>query len=780
MFKKRAPKTPPLPDPTSRRKDAGNTSDGDAGSSSPTTITVSIPKDAFNSNPAATAASTTIPGVPTPALPAQGWNPSLKDPSSRALDSTGEGASPGVDVSSKVVLDASASPNSSTLTATSPPSLLSSSTSSPSIRSTSSGMMQNLTGLFAGPSGGNGGAQSNSKNSSKSNSRRGSPLVLAPGTPQTGSSPKQQLQQQQQQANVEAKLWNVESYDSPPMSPARYIPAIAGGIESSYSRTLSKSSMSFKARSGTIPGVTPGGGGGKGVTQRSGSASLVSDASTTTFTSNRPIQSPESNPSSQPTKGQQRPLWPSPRQPRPGNDTSEGSIQTSRVSETSGGGGMKFSGERSSSSSSALQSGFKKSKNITAKTGSSSNLPSYPPQRRPDRNLVGEYNYDQDDQYSDFGKDSDERKKQEHGKHGYIYGTDRGRGRPDSRMADMDESFPFSFTRPQRMLRRRLLFCMRRRVHPVIRLILLVFLAGSVCFTTFRLLFGDGSEAARRIKSFDYSEQQLRLRRILGEQGLEMDKERKRAPSVFDVEAQNYSIHQWALDSYDINQSKAVVRISEDYMLSKAFSTAMFPTRVLPFYFRASFRDENEDDDLHLDDDDFIIDRGSEDPQSSSWFATSRQPDPLLVTITTLITPDRYGVFLKLVKQYRGPISVATHIRKGEDQDARFDELHSFFRENPILRKYVDLHVIVDGIDYQLNMWRNVARMFARTDYFMMLDGFKDRLHHDPRNLELLASGAALVVPAFEYKLDKDPKNSKFFPDSKQDLLPLLEKGHVH
>lgn len=162
-------------------------------------------------------------------------------------------------------------------------------------------------------------------------------------------------------------------------------------------------------------------------------------------------------------------------------------------------------------------------------------------------------------------------------------------------------------------------------------------------------------------------------------------------------------------------------------MLSKAFSGAMYPTRIIPFYFRASFRDEDDDDDPHNEDHhgrQDPLDKGADtkaDPYTAEQ--TPVEVDPSHVTITTLITPDRYDVFLRLVKQYRGPISVATHIRKDEDQDAKFHELNEFFRENAILRKFVDLHVIVDAVDFQLNMWRNVARMFARTDYFMMLDG---------------------------------------------------------
>ncbi|KAG0381097.1 hypothetical protein BGX24_011504 [Mortierella sp. AD032] len=352
--------------------------------------------------------------------------------------------------------------------------------------------------------------------------------------------------------------------------------------------------------------------------------------------------------------------------------------------------------------------------------------------------------------------------------------------------------FPLLFSDPKRVLRARL-FCLRqnRRLHPLVRLVVFLFLAGSVCFTTIHLLFlgtepgGPGGliKAVELKKSFDLTEQQLRARMGRSNKGT------SRVLSPFDVEAQNYSIHQWAVDTYDIRNSRAIARVGEDYMLSKAFNGAMQPTRVIPFYFKASFRDEDDDDDQPMDDH-LGTQSSSSDTGPGSGTGGSQEPvklDSSLVTITTLITPNRYGVFLKLVQQYRGPISVATHIRKGPEQDAMFHELHAFFRDNAILRKYVDLHVIVDGIDFQLNMWRNVARMFARTDYFMMLDvdfhipsGLKKNLHYDPRIQQLLASGAALVVPAFEYKEDQDPKDSKYFPETKAELLPLLEKGHIH
>jgi hypothetical protein len=122
---------------------------------------------------------------------------------------------------------------------------------------------------------------------------------------------------------------------------------------------------------------------------------------------------------------------------------------------------------------------------------------------------------------------------------------------------------PLLFSDPKRILRTRL-FCLRqnRRLHPCVRLVVFLFLAGSVCFTTMHLLFlgtgrgGDGlAKAAELRKSFDLTEQQLRVRKMLGRSS----KTPQRVLSAFDVEAQNYSLHQWAVDTYDIRNSKFVV-----------------------------------------------------------------------------------------------------------------------------------------------------------------------------------------------------------------------------
>lgn len=68
-----------------------------------------------------------------------------------------------------------------------------------------------------------------------------------------------------------------------------------------------------------------------------------------------------------------------------------------------------------------------------------------------------------------------------------------------------------------------------------------------------------------------------------------------------------------------------------------------------------------------------------------------------------------------------GPISVAIHIQDDESHEEILAELHELYRTNSLMKEYVDLHLIVDKFDRQFNMWRNVAKFFARTEYIVML-----------------------------------------------------------
>jgi len=182
-------------------------------------------------------------------------------------------------------------------------------------------------------------------------------------------------------------------------------------------------------------------------------------------------------------------------------------------------------------------------------------------------------------------------------------------------------------------------------------------------------------------------------------------------------------------------------------VVSKAFSSSMRPSNVIPYFYRAS-GSFNRDD----------------------------------ITVTTLITSNRFEVFARLVEKYRGlpgvllflpssthhgnlapgPISVTVHITDaGVHTQAGLDSLHDMYTSSDLMTKYVDVHLVVDAFDRQFNTWRNMARLFARTEYVMMLDidfypctDFRDVVRRalNATILQKLDTGrAALVVPAFEY-----------------------------
>ncbi|KAG8825562.1 hypothetical protein FRB91_001033 [Serendipita sp. 411] len=160
------------------------------------------------------------------------------------------------------------------------------------------------------------------------------------------------------------------------------------------------------------------------------------------------------------------------------------------------------------------------------------------------------------------------------------------------------------------------------------------------------------------------------------------------------------------------------------------------------------------------------------------------------ITILTIVTSNRFSVLAKLVKRYQGPISVALHVRSTPQmhRDQILDELHALYISTPGMSTYVDVHLITDEFDRQFNMWRNAARLFARTDFVMMLDvdfaictDFRSKILSSPDTLRLLRSGeAAFVIPAFEYVNETEGRDESTFPKTKQELAALYEQGRIH
>lgn len=99
----------------------------------------------------------------------------------------------------------------------------------------------------------------------------------------------------------------------------------------------------------------------------------------------------------------------------------------------------------------------------------------------------------------------------------------------------------------------------------------------------------------------------------------------------------------------------------------------------------------------------------------------------------------------------------------------------------------MDVHLVIDSFDRQFNMWRNVARYFARTDYIMMLDvdfavctNFRERILQSSQVVSKLAEGhSAFVIPAFEYTKQSHGRNASMFPTTKSELLDLVHQEKI-
>lgn len=138
-----------------------------------------------------------------------------------------------------------------------------------------------------------------------------------------------------------------------------------------------------------------------------------------------------------------------------------------------------------------------------------------------------------------------------------------------------------------------------------------------------------------------------------------------------------------------------------------------------------------------------------------------------------------------------GPISVTIHASL-LSLDILVD-LHTMYTSSPEFSTFVDVHLVLSPFQTsegsrQFNSWRNLARLYARTDFVMMLDvdfvpctdfrffikqNLKEHLlglglDETRRLMDLFVQGdAAFVVPAFEYVRQEDGVNPDTFPRDK-------------
>lgn len=136
------------------------------------------------------------------------------------------------------------------------------------------------------------------------------------------------------------------------------------------------------------------------------------------------------------------------------------------------------------------------------------------------------------------------------------------------------------------------------------------------------------------------------------------------------------------------------------------------------------------------------------------------------------------------LKRVIGPISTTIHISDDDDGEYTLDMLQQAMEQNPYMRQYVDVHVVRDEFDRELNLWRNVAKLFARTEYVLLLDidfypctDFRSNVLKN--HMDLLDAGSALVLPAFEFSKQEDGLDYRKFPKTKSSLVKAYKESKV-
>lgn len=104
------------------------------------------------------------------------------------------------------------------------------------------------------------------------------------------------------------------------------------------------------------------------------------------------------------------------------------------------------------------------------------------------------------------------------------------------------------------------------------------------------------------------------------------------------------------------------------------------------------------------------------------------------------------------------------------------------------MARFVDVHLVMDSFDRQFNTWRNIARLFARTDFVMMLDidfaictDFRSAIRANQAVMDKLREGnSAFVIPAFEYVNQERGRQQSSFPTDKTVFDLLSAPFHAH
>jgi glycosyltransferase-like protein LARGE len=195
----------------------------------------------------------------------------------------------------------------------------------------------------------------------------------------------------------------------------------------------------------------------------------------------------------------------------------------------------------------------------------------------------------------------------------------------------------------------------------------------------------------------------------------------------------------------------------DQYILHKLFANALRPVRIEPFFLRASSAPKSRD-----------------------------------ITVSTIMDPSRMDNFLRLVDQFPGPISAAVHVTENYNNASQIiADLTRIYRSHPGVAQRVDMHLVIDKFDRQFNLWRNVARFFARSDFVLQLDVdfvipsnlWRTFIDHPEMLTNIDEHKTIYVLPAFEFAQNSASAASlevaEEFPHDKEKLTEFWEAKQI-
>ncbi|KAI8581335.1 hypothetical protein K450DRAFT_23784 [Umbelopsis ramanniana AG] len=175
------------------------------------------------------------------------------------------------------------------------------------------------------------------------------------------------------------------------------------------------------------------------------------------------------------------------------------------------------------------------------------------------------------------------------------------------------------------------------------------------------------------------------------------------------------------------------------------------------------------------------------------FLRAKRSPAELDVSLLTVVTEDSVNDLVDLAEMWQGPVCAVLHIEATSalppDTTSFLFRVRHMHESNPSMRAHVDIHLIItppresEKLSLSLNQDRNMARLFARSEFVIHVDpsilhisditftlAAKREHYH-----ELLLSGDVLVIPSFVHMSSAE----EGIPQDKHTVVAMLDALEV-